>query len=258
MKNCLTVLMLFGLASAVCAQDQAVQPVNPEAIELEQAQQMARLGGVRLSPVSAPLAIALPYHGLAQLVLSSDGKLHLEIPKADDNSTQLGQRGPGIRETLVFRLNPQGLNIVESDREIFLDRNGAETRVRGLSRNRIDVVPVAIGAPADDPEVVLRISGNATLSMDQTENRFSIMITDAVDGRIFKLAARLVWMESVELQTSDELVLNVAGEQEYASGCNACCGPQGQFCCSINCSGGCTAGCNGNTPFCQCRGTQME
>lgn len=216
---------------------------------------------------SSPAQIPRSYQGPGELHLLDDGTLRFDLNGGETLDETSGEV-IFTSETIAFGLNTQELRVVENEGQLFLDRNGVQTRLRGLSpgAGNVTLFPKE-SAPTSDtaspPQTIVSLSGAMSLSFAQTNDQLTVNLTDEESGRSFSLTARVAPTEAGRADTvarfGDEIVVQVlpsitASPPPMASGCNACCGSQGQYCCSIECRGPCDAGCHGNDPYCRCTG----
>ncbi len=206
-----------------------------------------------------PNDVRLPYIGKGELIIFNDGMLLVGIRGAstwDDSTGQMTAR----TVLLPFSVDTSELAIVNHSGEVYLDRDGAESMQRKIDPRESEISRFATeeSASGTNGRELLHMAGSVSLSLDQSQNVINLAATDSKKALHFNMVAQFGPAQTGEVGGTAGLVaqnrLQVIYDPSvvFASGCNACCGSQGQYCCSINCNGKCSAGCHGDNPFCDC------
>ena len=233
---------------------------SADLIEIQRAKSLAAAN----ANIFPPPDMRFPYVGEGSVSVLDDGTLVLEVLGGEVLEVASGEQAAVPPATMAFHLEKEGLKIIDDKGRVFLDRHGVEARLRGVSpdERNVTLFPSEVSTTGEDvgpPRTLLFLSGSMSLAFDEGSNRLSVEITDAESRRSLNLTARVGLAEPPEYGTPgpdpNEIVLQPVVS---TSGCSACCGSTGQFCCSINCPLYCSAGCSGDTPFCSCRSSKPK
>lgn len=238
--------------------------------------QMERLKALKLAPdirvpgesatqeqtvIFPPSGVHFPYDGSGVLEIIDDGTVLLQVNGEGVFDEVTGEVIPTL-ENIAFRISPVGLALIENNSHLFLDRGGVQARLEALPAGNQKVEYFEIPSKVEDAENTVRtllyLSGKISLAFDEAQSRISITAEDTESRRSFSTVAIVKAPSSfnngVVAGTSglNELEADFLPDYVFASSCSACCGPQGQYSCSVNCPKACQAGCRGSTPFCEC------
>lgn len=234
------------------------------------------------SPES-PFNVEMPYEGPASVDLLDDGTLVLEIgptaipwwpaiEEANANGSSEGPRVPwgaaeGVENSggvYFFPLDTTGLTLVEDGNELFLDKDGAQVRARGLRARRVIQTPVADGDVVDTASqryALLSVVGEALLDFDAEQRVLYVDLLEAEGSAprrhvTFSIHGA-VWPESQKAgvdEDTDGLIRLATGDANAAEG--ASCNVDGTHgSCSISCPNSQPPRCwcsSGGIPNCKC------
>ncbi len=202
----------------------------------------------------------IPFQGRGGLQVFGDGTIIVEFSGQETLNAASGEIELGPSLTMAFKVGTAGLSVVEARGEYFLDRNGTQSSLRGLVLDTLNVKRFATedSSSKDETLPLLSLSGPLSVSLDRSQDQVTIGITGERNETSFVLPARLVSSVSGDsggvASSGNAIDTQYIPDFVFTSGCNACCGSQGQYCCSIECPKKCQAGCHGDTPFCECTG----
>jgi hypothetical protein len=222
----------------------------------------------RVHRVSKPRALplienALPYRGYGEVDIVEDGALVIQLNGEVSIVPATGDVKVEPEESLVYRVDPTDLQLVESDGVYFLDRHGLELEARGLKWTDVSRIPFVTDHKETEggtPVALLSLVGELELDYDVANDVLMVSIVDIRQGyKVFSLEAPIRRPTSVNEDSRQPVVGDRDAEapivlkgNEQGVSCTADC--QGGEC-SISCDDTYIAMCyckSDGTPVCRC------